>query len=139
MKIYILNGSEKGQSFEIEGDTIHVGRSSANDIKLKDKSISRRHLRVRMNGDTYYVKDLKSTNGTVVQGLKIATETEVEVAQGVPIAIWGGRRPDQMEPISDIFGWSLDLATPSAVDSILAENVKDPVGPEFMAPPTGLT
>ncbi|MFO7982133.1 MAG: aldo/keto reductase [Desulfuromonadales bacterium] len=58
--------------------------------------------------------------------------------KGVPIAIWGGRRPDQMEPISDIFGWSLDLATLSAVDSILAENVEAPVGPEFMAPPTGL-
>ncbi|MFC1579735.1 FHA domain-containing protein [Thermodesulfobacteriota bacterium] len=85
--IHILNGSEKGQSFEIEGDAIHLGRSSANDIKLKDNSISRRHLCVRMDGDTYYVKDLKSTNGTVVQGLRITPETEVEVTQGIPIAI----------------------------------------------------
>ncbi len=59
--------------------------------------------------------------------------------KGVPIAIWGGRRPEQMAPIGDIFGWSLDLATLSAVDSILAEKIKSPVGPEFMAPPTGLT
>lgn len=85
--IHILNGSEKGQSFEVEGEKIHVGRSSANDIKLKDKSISRRHMCVRMDGDSYYVKDLKSTNGTVVQGLKITPETEVEVTQGIPIAI----------------------------------------------------
>ena len=87
IKIHILNGSEKGQSLEIEGETIHVGRSSANDIRLNDNSISRRHLCVRMDGDMYYVKDLKSTNGTVVQGLKITPETEVEVAPGVPIAI----------------------------------------------------
>lgn len=58
--------------------------------------------------------------------------------KGVPITIWGGRRPEQMEAISEVFGWSLDLATLSAVDSILAEYVENPVGPEFMAPPTGL-
>ncbi|MFP4070695.1 MAG: aldo/keto reductase [Desulfovibrionales bacterium] len=58
--------------------------------------------------------------------------------KGVPIAIWGGRKPSQMDPIDEILGWSMDLATLSAVDSILAEHVKDPVGPEFMAPPTGM-
>ncbi len=58
--------------------------------------------------------------------------------KGVPITIWGGRSPEQMAPLDHIFDWSLDGATLSAVDSILAETVKDPVGPEFMAPPTGL-
>lgn len=57
---------------------------------------------------------------------------------GVPITIWGGRKPSQMDPIDEIAGWSMDLATLSAVDSILAEYVKSPVGPEFMAPPSGL-
>lgn len=57
---------------------------------------------------------------------------------GVPIAIWGGRRPEQMDPLDRLFDWSLDGAALSAVGSILAEAVKDPVGPEFMAPPTGL-
>ncbi len=58
--------------------------------------------------------------------------------KGVPIAIWGGRKPSQMDPIDEIMGWSMDLATLSAVDSILAETIQHPVGPEFMAPPTGL-
>ncbi|MBS3743633.1 MAG: aldo/keto reductase [Wenzhouxiangellaceae bacterium] len=58
--------------------------------------------------------------------------------KNVPIAIWGGRKPGQMDPLDDVFGWSMDGAALSAVDSILAEAVKDPVGPEFMAPPTGL-
>lgn len=58
--------------------------------------------------------------------------------KGVPVTIWGGRRPEQMAGIDAVFGWSLDGATLAAVDSILAECVKEPVGPEFMAPPTGL-
>lgn len=43
-----------------------------------------------------------------------------------------------MDPVDEIMGWSMDLATLSAVDSILAETVTQPVGPEFMAPPQGL-
>lgn len=58
--------------------------------------------------------------------------------KGVPIAIWGGRKPSQIDPIDEIFGWSMDLSVLSAVDSILAESIKDPVGAEFMAPPTGV-
>ncbi len=58
--------------------------------------------------------------------------------KGIPVAIWGGRKPEQMQPVDEIMGWSMDLATMSAVDSILAETIEKPVGPEFMAPPTGL-
>jgi len=57
---------------------------------------------------------------------------------GIDVAIWGGRRPEQMQPLGEVWGWSLDAATLAAVDSILAEHVTLPVGPEFMAPPTGL-
>ena len=59
--------------------------------------------------------------------------------KGIPIAIWGARKPSQMDPVEETMGWSMDLATLSAVDSILAETIRQPVGPEFMAPPTGLT
>ncbi|MDT8377290.1 MAG: aldo/keto reductase [Desulfotignum sp.] len=58
--------------------------------------------------------------------------------KGIPVAIWGGRKPSHLEPLDDIFGWSMDLATLSAVETILSETVKQPVGPEFMAPPTGV-
>ncbi|MFW5735510.1 MAG: aldo/keto reductase [Oceanidesulfovibrio sp.] len=51
------------------------------------------------------------------------------------VALWGGRRPDQMEPIPDVFGWSIDADTMAEVDRILRETVISPVGPEFMAPP----
>jgi aryl-alcohol dehydrogenase-like predicted oxidoreductase len=53
---------------------------------------------------------------------------------GSNIALWGGRRPDQMDPLPEIFGWHLDQPALHAVDQIVAETVKDPVGPEFMAP-----
>ncbi|MFW6240138.1 MAG: aldo/keto reductase [Thermodesulfobacteriota bacterium] len=54
----------------------------------------------------------------------------------VEIALWGGRRPDQMDPVSEVFDWSIDAEGMAEVDRILEETVTDPVGPEFMAPPS---
>ncbi|MEZ4547403.1 MAG: aldo/keto reductase [Thermodesulfobacteriota bacterium] len=51
------------------------------------------------------------------------------------IALWGARRPSQLDPVGDIMGWSLGKEDFEAIDKILEEIIKDPVGPEFMAPP----
>ncbi|VTZ27452.1 Aldo-keto reductase YhdN [Methylocella tundrae] len=55
--------------------------------------------------------------------------------QGITSALWGARHPGQLEPIDDVFGWSLDASAKAEIDRILREEIKDPVGPEFMAPP----
>ncbi len=54
---------------------------------------------------------------------------------GKTIALWGARRPEQLSPVNDVFGWSLDDGAKRVINQILAETIKDPVGPEFMAPP----
>jgi len=54
------------------------------------------------------------------------------------VALWGARRPDQLAPVEDVMGWTLDDAAMQEIDRILAETIKDEVGPEFMAPqPSG--
>jgi aryl-alcohol dehydrogenase-like predicted oxidoreductase len=54
---------------------------------------------------------------------------------GVGIALWGARRPEQLAPINEVSGWSLTRDDFAAIDAILRENIRNPVGPEFMAPP----
>ena len=51
------------------------------------------------------------------------------------IALWGARRAEQLSPITDVLGWRIDDSAMAEIDRILRETVKDPVGPEFMAPP----
>jgi len=58
---------------------------------------------------------------------------------GVGVALWGARRPDQVNPVSGAFGFTLDAETKAEIDQIINEEVKDPVGPEFMAPPLVVT
>jgi aryl-alcohol dehydrogenase-like predicted oxidoreductase len=55
--------------------------------------------------------------------------------RGPTIALWGARRPDQLEGIADAFGWKLGADDLREIDALLAEHITDPVGPEFMAPP----
>ena len=55
--------------------------------------------------------------------------------QGPTIALWGARRPDQLDPIADIDGWHIDADTVREIDAILARCITDPVSPSFMAPP----
>ena len=55
---------------------------------------------------------------------------------GDTIALWGARRPAQLNPVEDAMGWELDDQAKRRIEEILRQTVKDPVGPEFMAPPS---
>jgi aryl-alcohol dehydrogenase-like predicted oxidoreductase len=55
--------------------------------------------------------------------------------QGITTALWGARHPDQLRPVDEVTGWSLDRSAMAEIDRILRETIADPVGPEFMAPP----
>ena len=54
--------------------------------------------------------------------------------QGISVALWGARRPDQLEAALGVAGWSLDGADRALIELIVSTAVVDPVGPEFMAP-----
>jgi aryl-alcohol dehydrogenase-like predicted oxidoreductase len=55
--------------------------------------------------------------------------------QGITSALWGARHPDQLKPVDEVSGWSIDDDDKAEIDAILSKLVTDPVGPEFMAPP----
>ena len=55
---------------------------------------------------------------------------------GDTIALWGARRPAQLDPVADAMGWALDNDARKRIDEIVHQAVTDPVGPEFMAPPS---
>jgi aryl-alcohol dehydrogenase-like predicted oxidoreductase len=55
--------------------------------------------------------------------------------QGIGVALWGGRRPDQLQAALGVAGWSLQRSDRAQIERIVNEAIPDPVGPEFMAPP----
>jgi pSer/pThr/pTyr-binding forkhead associated (FHA) protein len=87
IKLYMMDGSDEGQSFDLKTDIVYVGRSPENHIQMKDKFISRKHIKISMKGDKYFVEDLESKNGTFVNGQQIRPGVEHEVGEGVPIVL----------------------------------------------------
>lgn len=68
---------------------VSIGRSSGNQIVLDyDKSISGRHCEIFIDGKTFKLRDLHSSNGTMVDGLRVADVAEI--ANGSTIKL--GRR-----------------------------------------------
>jgi aryl-alcohol dehydrogenase-like predicted oxidoreductase len=53
---------------------------------------------------------------------------------GVSVALWGAKRPEQLNAIEGVMGWKLDEAAMSEIDRIVSECVTDPVGPEYLTP-----
>ena len=109
-ELHILNGPEIGRSYELSGVATYIGRSLDNDIQIKDITVSRRHAKIVKRGNKYFITDLKSQNGTFFNGNYIAPGLELELKEGVPIAIGmsviclGEGCKEQMMPLLDSIG-----------------------------------
>jgi aryl-alcohol dehydrogenase-like predicted oxidoreductase len=55
---------------------------------------------------------------------------------GVNVALMGARQPSQLDPIKEVVGWKLSNDAMAEIDRIVRITVVDPIGPDFMAPPT---
>jgi aryl-alcohol dehydrogenase-like predicted oxidoreductase len=53
---------------------------------------------------------------------------------GISVALWGAKRPDQLDAIAGVLGLKLPEAAMAEIDQIVAESVTDPVGPEYLTP-----
>jgi len=75
--LVILNGPEIGRLLRIKEGVSYLGRSLDNDIRIEDKTISRKHLKIESNRGKLFVTDLSSRNGTFCDGKYVVPGHEV--------------------------------------------------------------
>lgn len=63
----------------LTGDSLIIGRSSAAELVLADRFLSRRHARLHRKGTDWLVEDLGSRNGTLLNGIRIEAPTKISV------------------------------------------------------------
>jgi len=73
----IIRGPFAGASFQIDRPVCSIGRGEQSDVRLRDESVSSAHATLLRKGDTWYVVDLRSVNGTFVDGYGVAGEREL--------------------------------------------------------------
>ena len=77
LSLAIIDGSDAGNVFRINKPHVTIGRSNA-DFVINDTEASRQHAAIEVRDTTYLLSDLGSTNGTMVDGKKIAEPVELQ-------------------------------------------------------------
>jgi hypothetical protein len=77
---------EEGEAFPIDSVPVTVGRGGQNDLVLDgDEFASARHARIESRGDGLWVQDLDSTNGTYVNGARVAGAQRLDAGDVVRV------------------------------------------------------
>jgi pSer/pThr/pTyr-binding forkhead associated (FHA) protein len=70
-KLQILSGVLEGKVYDLIEERITLGRALDNMIRLEDGTVSHHHAMLLQEGNEYKLRDLNSTNGTRVNGMRI--------------------------------------------------------------------
>lgn len=81
----IVKGALAGAAFELDKPVGTIGRARHNDVQLRDDSVSSAHATLLRKGDAWFVVDLRSANGTFVNGSRASGEREL--ASGASLRI----------------------------------------------------
>jgi pSer/pThr/pTyr-binding forkhead associated (FHA) protein len=110
----IVRGAYAGASFHIERPVCSIGRGEQSDVRLRDDSVSTAHATLLRKGDTWYVVDLRSVNGTFVDSYRVAGERELPTGATLRVGavemifrsfIAGVEAPPVVKPSTGIVGW----------------------------------
>ena len=83
-KIYAFREDRLGFQYELGPQTV-LGRAPECDLIIFDRSASRQHAEIRMMEDKFYLTDLNSTNGTLVNEKLVNTPTLLEPCDTIKI------------------------------------------------------
>ncbi len=70
-KLVVIRGAQRGMELVIAGDQFRVGKAPENDLHLDDETVSRVHFEITRDAKGYLVRDMKSTNGTFLDGAEV--------------------------------------------------------------------
>ena len=70
-KLLVKLHGQGSRSIELTGDQFTIGRKPDNDLPIEDHTVSSRHANIVRVQSVYFLEDLKSTNGTAVNGRPI--------------------------------------------------------------------
>ncbi|HEB66096.1 MAG TPA: FHA domain-containing protein [Chloroflexi bacterium] len=71
-QLSMRTGPAPGKVFALSQDEITIGRDVSNDFIINDVEVSRRHARLSRQGMQFVIEDLGSTNGTFINGQRLA-------------------------------------------------------------------
>jgi predicted component of type VI protein secretion system len=81
-KLVIASGKSAGRSISIKRNKLLIGRAEECDVRPLSDEVSRRHCAVIVGPSDVWVEDLKSRNGTFLNGTRIEPATRTKLVDG---------------------------------------------------------
>ena len=75
-RIQVTNGFYRGLEWPVGTRSLVIGRGSESEFCLSEPTLSRRHAELSFDGPALFVRDLGSTNGILVNGVR-CSQTEI--------------------------------------------------------------
>ena len=72
-KLLVISGPLQGREFMLNSDTFTIGSGPHNNLTIDDSTVSKRHCEIIVEESGYQIRDLNSTNGTFVQGVRVSS------------------------------------------------------------------
>jgi transcriptional regulator with PAS, ATPase and Fis domain len=112
VRLSVTRGPDTGLNFETAGMPVRIGTASDNDIVLTDDTVSRRHAEFEPTPLGMRVRDVESTNGIVIGGIRIRDafipgDFQVALGESWISAQWLGETVDKEQVPGDRFGDAL--------------------------------
>lgn len=85
--LVVMDGPDANKSYPVEKDEVVIGREDHCDIVLRERQISREHIKILKSDGHFFVEDLASRNGTWVNGKKLEGSQELYDNDEIHIAL----------------------------------------------------
>lgn len=90
----VIKGVDKGRRYELPDDEPQLIGRSSEALDTTDQTISRRHAELTPDSGKWYIRDLHSSNGTFVNGVRVTTERRLlrpgdQIRTGATLFIFG--------------------------------------------------
>lgn len=123
----VIQGPDKGRTFRTMNETAILGRES-DQIPLTDRTISRQHAHMFPENGTWVLDDLKSANGTYVNGIRIKAPVRLkhgdQIKIGATLLVYAGDQSTEKLSGTRIPRDMIDLDASSAMmDSAILSSI----------------
>jgi hypothetical protein len=84
-RLVIIGGAKEGLELTLPPEQLTIGRASESGLVIRDDYTSTHHARLLLWNDGWVIQDLDSTNGTYLDGVRVAVPTQVPLNTPVKI------------------------------------------------------
>ena len=85
----LMAGPRYGEELPVPAPTVVLGRAAGCDVVIDDDSVSAQHARLEFDTGAWRITDLGSTNGTAVEGVKLAPQLPTPLPYGSTVRLGG--------------------------------------------------